>query len=848
MPWAVAVPALWAEKKITISDANNYFIFLDNENFSSFFQNVSQLDSKGIMEQTCALCETELSQYPIFEGELAFCCPGCHAVFNILSTQNRLENYQETSIFQQALRSGLISNPTLLENIRKNRPLVAEHELERLHLEISDMWCPACAEIIRLILLQKKGVHNCVVDYATDLASIEFTPRYIGKEQIYDQIKALGYQPALLGSDIRTVNSNLYLRFAVAAFCALNAMMFAYPLYATYFDHDEQGYGHLFAWLSFASTLPVITYCASPIWKRFLTSLQVGIYGMETLVILGVSAAFGLSVFELIQGRTQVYFDSLTVIITFVLLGKIIESRAKFSAKNSLIRLTRALPRRGRKRYPDGSQSFVPLKEIFPGDQVVAFAGEKIVLDGEVTEGNASCDESLMTGEAIPINKTIGSTVLGGTIVQNGALTFRVTSTSDSSALHKILEMVQQDIGHKSVYSRAADHIIRWFVPLVLLTALGTGMSVLFLGIADDGKTVAATAFIRAISVLLISCPCAIGIAAPLAESHVMNALANLGAIVRNRGCLPHLGQESVFVFDKTGTITEGRFRVLNRFDDLSGIQQSILRGLSSQSTHPIAVAIANAIEAKPTIIERVEEHPGKGLRGYHDNNIFLLGSADFMLLHGIKIGDNLQKIMDCGNPLKESGIFTQVYFSENDRCISCFVLGDKIREGAKEVVSAMAPAKTVLLSGDSESAVAAVAAACGFDAWQARCSPLQKREYIEILRSQGHIVCMLGDGINDAPALTAAQIGISVVSATDISVQVSDLLLTTDRLSIIPKLRKLAKKGHVIVRQNLFWAFFYNAIGLCLASMGLLSPIFAAFAMTASSLMVLFNARRINL
>lgn len=786
---------------------------------------------------TCSLCDNALPSNTIRDADNAFCCHGCHAVFNILSVQNKLSNFRESPIFNQAVRSGLISNPALLEQIRRNRPEVVDYELEKLHLEVGEMWCPACAEIIRLILLQEKGVRNCVVDYATDLASVEFSPRHISRDRIFQLIASLGYRPVTLDSARKSVSFSLYLRFAIASFCSLNIMMFAYPLYATYFDFDDQGVGMLFAWLSLFTALPVVGYSAWPIVRRFFSSVKAGLYGMETLVVIGIVTAFGLSVYNLLEGSTKVYFDSMTVIITFVLLGKIVETKAKFSAKDSLIRLARAVPRRGRKRFSDGLQKFVPAKEIAVGDTLVAFCGEKIVFDGEILEGAGSCDESLMTGEALPVVKESGSSVIAGAILQNGTVAYRVTATAEESMLHRILDMVQQEIGHKSAYVRAADRIISWFVPTVLVIAFATACLCWLLGVIDPGQTVMETALIRAISVLLISCPCAIGIAAPLAEAHVINKLANLGAIIRNRGCLAVLGGETVCVFDKTGTVTEGLFTVLNGLDILTTNHRSILRGLAQQSTHPISTAIARSIIDEAAEVIQVEEFAGKGLKGMHEGMTYLIGSEEFMRNHGIEVLDSRYET---------GGISTKVYFSAKGGCLATLTLGDNVRKEAPSVIKALKPAKTVLLSGDSPHAVEAVAKHCGFDEWKAGCNPLQKKDYIDSLRKQGYVVTMFGDGINDAPALTAANVGVSVVTATDISIQVSDVLLTTDQLSIIPKMRELSKRGQKIVQQNLFWAFSYNVIGIGLAVFGLMSPIFAAFAMVASSLMVLFNAKRV--
>lgn len=757
----------------------------------------------------CCLCEIK-TKSPIIDGERHFCCHGCHAVFNILASRNQLADYKNTPTFQTAVRSGLISNPELLEQIKRNQITLSNHETEKLPLEILEMWCPSCAELIKWVLLHEKGIKNCVVDYTTDLASIEYSPRLISKEKIETIISSLGYSSStLLLEERKAITFQLSLRFIIAAFFSMNIMMFSYPIYAGYFESD--GYDHLFVWISFFSTLPVLFYSAWPILKRFYASLKTGFLGMETLVVIGTTAAFVLSLYNMSIGSTHVYFDSLTAIIAFVLLGKIIEAKAKFSAKESLIQLTRSVPKKGRKKFADGTSLFVTIKEIEIGDTLIAFTGEKIVLDGVVIEGEGTCDESLMTGESIPVLKRCGMNLLAGTIVTHGILTYTVTANADQTALHQILEMVEKDVGQKAIYTRAADPIVKFFVPFFILLAFITWATV---G-GEEG-------ILRAISLLLISCPCAIGIAAPLAESQMLHAFAELGVIVRNRACLSLLGKETIFVFDKTGTITEGKFEVLSGLDTLE--EKSILKGLTSCSNHPIALAIYNAIEEKAIPFDSLEQVIGYGIRGIIKDKIYLFGSSKFL---NVSDGDSSE---------------TTVYFSANNHR---FVLGDKIKEGAKELVLSLP--KTILLSGDGEKTVERVAKACHFTTYKSRVSPLEKRDFIDSLRQKGEIVCMMGDGINDAPALTGAHIGISVVSASDISIQVSDILLTTEKLDVIQKMRSLAIKGRRIINQNLFWAFFYNFIGLGLACAGMLTPLFSTFAMVSSSLIVLFNSLRVK-
>lgn len=771
------------------------------------------------MFSTCSLCGHRLSSHSIVAEPHAFCCHGCKAVYNILETRNQLEDFKEHPIFLRAIQAGLISNPDLLEQVRKEKSSLEQVERERLFLEIQEMWCPSCAEVIKLMLLREKGVYSCAVDYTTDLASIEYIPRYISKEEIIRIISGLGYSPVTLENNPNRNSGGLYLRSIVASFFALNVMMFAYPLYATYFDYDDQGMGQLFAWLSFFGALPVLCYGAWPILRRFYYSFRTGLFGMEALVVLGAGSAFVLSTYELFHGGVKVYFDTMAVIIAFVLLGKVIEAKAKLTAKDAIFRLNRSLPRRGRKRFPDGIEKFVPIKEISKGDFLIVLTGEKIILDGVIEEGEGACDESLINGESIPVYKKAGSLVLGGSILTQGQIAYRVISSENESSLHKIISMVEDDIGHKTQYVRAVDLVIRWFVPMVVLIAsLATAWAWWTTG---DGM-------LTGMSVLLISCPCAIGIAVPLVESYLLNSLACLGVIVRNRGCLAHLGKETAFVFDKTGTVTEGKFKVLSCLDKFSSSDLCILKALSKSSIHPIAAAICRSIDALPVTLEQVQEIPGRGMKGYLNGKIYLLGSKEFFEEEGIRVGC----VESCATTVFFNGIPIH--------------LGDQIRDHVKKVIQTLGPAKTILLSGDSKEAVEAVATACCFTEFYSSATPLHKREYIEKLRNKGEIVCMIGDGINDAPALAAAHIGISVLSATDISIQVSDILLTTPRLEVIQEMRRLGIKGRRIIKQNIFWAFFYNLIGIGLAATGYLTPIFSAFAMVASSLMVILNARRL--
>jgi len=760
---------------------------------------------------TCALCGTE-SKTPINDEDLLFCCHGCRCVYRILETRGNLARYRTDPLFHQAVKSGLITNPGLLETLRRQSE--TKEAPQRLHLEIADLWCPSCAEVIRLILMQEKGIGECVVDYTTDLASIEYFPKEVGKEEILKKIASLGYHPRLLTDAAAAKgHSRLVLRLLIAAFCSLNIMMFSWPVYATFFEADSSGLSPWLPWFAWAFSLPVITFCAWPIFKRFRQGLRAGFLGMEALIAMSVGAAFSLSVWNLMIGDPHIYFDSMSVVVTFLLLGKLLEQKAKFSAKESWLQLTRSLPRRGRKRELDGTTSYIRLKDAQIGDILVTHAGEKVVLDGIVAEGRGAVDESHLTGEAVPIEKGPEDPVTAGAILQSGFLAYRVTATLEGSTLQQMVSMIEHELHRKTRAVHITDTIVQWFVPIVASLSAGT-----FLLTKD---------FSRALSVLLIACPCPIGIAVPLVESRFMQRAAALGALIRNRGCLSWLGKETRFVFDKTGTVTEGKFTVRSGIEALSEEEASVVKAMCRLSSHPVSVAIDGAMTAAAASIGSFSSFQGKGIQAVFNEDLYQLGSPAWIGVYA-EGGED------------ES---TVVFVAKNRRPIAKIHLGDRIRPKLPELIDDLPP--SYLVSGDHPRTVEFVARACRFADFRAGAHPLEKGEFVRQARERGEVVCFVGDGLNDAPAIAGANIGISVKSAADMSIQSSDILLTTDNLRVIQKVRQRAAFARSLSRQNLAWAFGYNSVGVGLAMAGLLTPIFAASAMVVSSLFVILNSQR---
>jgi ATPase, P-type (transporting), HAD superfamily, subfamily IC len=667
---------------------------------------------------------------------------------------------------------------------------VAEQKAEevlRIRFEIEDLFCVYCKEVIEWVLMRTSGILQAVVDYSTDLVIVDYDPRKINPEEIFAKVKRLRYTPKYFEEEKR--EKTLHLRLGVSAFFALNIMMFSYSVFVGLFEEDGN-WGKLFATLSFFCSLPILGYSAIPIFKRGLISASRGFFGMESLVTLGVCSSFILSTLHLMQGSIEVYFDTSAVIVTFVLLGKVIEQRAKFSAKNQMRLLFKSLPKRARV-----NDRFILIKELQEGDLITSLSGEKIVVDGRVEEGEGWLDISLLTGESQPVFVHSGHLIKSGSILIEGSLHY--IRVEQKSTLESIVELVENALLNKQPTKEWLDYLLPFFVPSVCLLALLSP---------------------HPLAVLLISCPCAIGIATPLAESKIIDNLLSIGVVVRNRNALKLLGREKSFVFDKTGTLTTKEFDLTS---DL-GEYRSIVKTLALQSIHPVAKALSKTLQEVPKVVlSSVKEVMGCGIVG---EGRYFLGSPKWL---------NLEK--ECSLAFQESGK-DPVYLH----------LEDHIREEVPSLLASLKGVDLYLYSGDRPHQVELVAKKLGIKHFAGNLSPLEKQQKIEGLKKEA-IVAFVGDGMNDAAAIGAASLSFVPLNGSDLSSQSADFLLTRDDLTLISLSRFIALKGQRILKQNLFWGFFYNLLGIPLAFFGYLNPILATLFMMISSLTVLFNSNRLN-
>jgi len=602
--------------------------------------------------------------------------------------------------------------------------------------------------------------------------------------------------------------------------------------------------------------------------------LRSGTIRMESLVSLGVLAAYFFSVVQAFNGGSHVYFDTASVIVTFVLAGKLIERNAKQKTSRWVTLLHQMVPNKVR-TVSNGQECFVSAKALQPGQLFLVKAGERFPADGTVESGNSHADESLLTGEAAPVAKKPGAAVIAGSVNLDGVLQVQATRTAANSTLAQIIALVEHALSSRSPLERAVDRVSRIFVPSVIALAVAT-LAICFAG----GFTTFPNALMRSISVLVIACPCALGLATPLAITAALGIASRRGILISDARILETLSRVNHILLDKTGTVTEGRFELLAyEFVSRPALVAAsvVVNGQACESTVPAApsaespsgeIMRAFALLAS---IEQYSEHPlGRALVAFARERHITFQAATSIEIHkglGITgIAEGYQVFIGERRLLEKIGIAaaaqyeelarrwesdgnTVVFFGWDGDLQGCLGFGDKLRAHAREILRDLKSRgiSAHLLSGDSVATTKAIAHQLGADDFRAAVLPSEKAGVVREYKAENAVVAMVGDGINDAPALAEADLGIAMGSGTDIAMRAASVVLMDNDLGKIPQILDLAKKTLRIIRQNLFWAFFYNAIGITLAIAGVLSPIFAAVAMLLSSVSVVGNSLRLS-
>ncbi len=803
----------------------------------------------------CDLCGLDAKE-PLKETfgkiEKNFCCLGCQNVFAMLNESGLLASNQDlkaSDLFQQSLALGLVANPNTTTDKAKIT-LPENAPTKEVMFQISGMWCSACAWFVESILQKQTGVIKAEVFFASDLAKIKYYPQLLPLETLKNTLKKVGYQINFFTEESAQDHerTGLLLRLGIATFLWLNIMTLNTTLYVGYFEQISDSFRYFLPYLLMLLTSPVIFYCAQPILSTAFNGLKHRTVRMETLLGLGIIAAYVYSIVQAIRGGSHVYFDTASAIVTLVLLGKYIERSAKIRVSQAIVLLYQMMPKKVR-IWSEGKENFVSIENLKVGDEFIVKAGERIAADGIVVAGHSHTDESLLTGESLPVVKEVGSDVVCGSINKDSVLQISATKVGSDTTLNQIIKLVENSLSNRSALVRAVDHISQVFVPVVIGLSLAT-----FLYASSLGKENLGEALMQAITVLVIACPCALGMATPLAITAAIGKATSQGILVRDSSVLEKAYKLNTVVLDKTGTITKGIFSLVN-FQLIKDLNKEfvseylpLLASIEKASEHPLGRAVVNFAGEKQVasnlFTSEVLVQKGKGIVGAVEGKKVFIGNR--RLLQDLAIDSS--ELQNQAQTWENQGN-TVVFFGLDNQLIGIMAFGDEIKPEAVNLVKELKHQgiKVFLVSGDALATTKAVAEKIEVDSFYAETLPERKAELLKEFQTQGAILAMVGDGINDAPALAQADIGIALGSGTDIAMQAAAVVLMKNSLTEVFSTFELAHKTWRIIKQNLFWAFLYNSLGISLAVLGLLNPLIAAGAMLISSISVIVNSLRLT-
>jgi Cu+-exporting ATPase len=702
---------------------------------------------------------------------------------------------------------------------------------ERLELPIEGMTCAACAVRIEKRLNKLGGV-DASVNYATERAAVSYDPTRVAPGDLVAAVQAAGYR-ARLGGDEADSSGSTRTRLLLSA--ALSVPVLLLAMVAPFqFDYSE--------WVSLALASPVVLWAGWPFHRSAWANLRHRAATMDTLISVGTLAAWCWSLVALVSGEGELYLEVAAVVTTFVLAGRYFEARAKTRAGAAL----RALLHLGAKEVSrlgsDAREERIPISELRVGDRFVVRPGEKVATDGVVEEGVSAVDNSLLTGESVPVEVQPGDEVFGATINAGGRLVVRAVSVGADTALAQIARLVTAAQSGKAPVQRLADRISGVFVPVVIVLAVATAVFWLARGSG------ASFAFAAAVAVLIIACPCALGLATPTALLVGTGRGAQLGILIKGPQVLESTRQVDTIVLDKTGTVTAGRMQLLEVVPARGVDRAEALRLVGAReaaSEHPVGRAIAAAAGEGLPAPESFRSREGLGVEGIVGGRSIIAGRPSLLAEWGIALPDELAAAQERA----EREGRTAIVAGWSGQARALFVVADALKPTSREAVRRLRELglHPILLTGDNERTARAVAAEVGIEDVIAEVLPAGKAAVVRRLRDEGRVVAMVGDGVNDAPALAEADLGLAIGSGTDVAIEASDLTLVSGDLRAAGDAIRLSRRTLATIKGNLFWAFAYNVAALPLAAAGLLNPLIAGGAMAFSSVFVVSNSLRLR-
>lgn len=814
------------------------------------------------MAESCFHCGLPVPPQAPFNADIegtdrSFCCLGCQSVCQAIYAAG-LEGF-----YQRTPEGTLLSPPPEppkdlniydIEEVQEEFIDIkdSEHdEVRTIHLLVEGIHCAACVWLIERSLQPIAGVLKANVNLSGKRLHLEWDNDHIQLSDILRKLSAIGYaavpfDPEAAEGQIKKQNRSMLFRMAFSGFTMMNLLWISIALYS---GADKGEFREMFHLVGFALATPTLFYAGWPFLKGAFTGLRSLHLGMDLPIAIGATVTWGYSTFITFSQSTQgeVYFDTVVNFIFVILVGRYLEAISKRHAVAATQRLMDLQPRVAT-TLQNGEEKIVPIRTVKAGEIIVVKPGSKIPADGVITDGESRIDESMLSGESNPVTKKVESNVSAGTMNLLNPILIEVTGTLKDTALGRIIRLVEEAQASKAPIQCTADRIVPWFVAATLFLAASAFSYWMF--IAGAGIEMA---LMTSIAVLIITCPCAFGLATPMAIAVASGQGARHGILVKNGAVLETLSSINHFVFDKTGTLTEGKMRLVS-IERATEIDEQLLltliASIEQRSEHPIAHAIVKEAESRNIVLQNqtltnVEYHSGHGISGEVNGQQIAIGQLQWLESLGIKPADTL---IQHANKLEENAT-TPIHVAIDNQHVALLGITDALRTDAREMIDNLKHEQimTTLLSGDRKRVADAVANQLGGMDVIAEVRPEEKHQAIKALQQQEHQVAMVGDGINDAPALIQANVGIAVGSGTDVSIESADIVLMDDELNKIHQAAALSRRTLKTIRQNIGISILYNIIMVPLAVTGFITPLIAAISMPISSLLVIGNAARIR-
>lgn len=719
------------------------------------------------------------------------------------------------------------------------------------------MTCASCASSAESIVTHQEGVVSASVNYATGNLIVEFLPNVTNAKKLRKAVQGVGYD-LLIEEESKQQESLDAIhekKFKELKNRTVWAIILSLPVVVIGMFFMDMPYANEIMW---AFSTPVVLWLGRDFFVNAWKQTKHRKANMDTLVALSTGIAYVFSVFNMLFAdfwhqrglHAHVYFEAAAVIIAFILLGKLLEEKAKVNTSYAIKKLMGLQPKTVTVIQVDGTEKQKPIEEVIEGNVILVKPGEKIAVDGMVISGNSYVDESMLSGEPLPVLKNENEKVFAGTINQKGSFQFKAVKVGKETMLAQIIKMVQDAQCSKAPVQKLVDKIAGIFVPVVMGIALLTFIVWTVFG----GDNAIVQGLLAAVTVLVIACPCALGLATPTAIMVGVGKGAEQGILIKDAESLELAKKVNAIILDKTGTITQGRPQVTDiQWLNNDNSTKDILLSIEKQSEHPLAEAVVKYLqEVKPTTISNFDSITGKGAKANYNNETYFVGNKKLLFENNIIIPEQLQQQADDWSKLSK----TVIWFSDSKQALSVIAVSDKIKETSEQAIKELQNMgiDLYMLTGDNEATAKAIAEQTGIKHYKAEVLPQHKADFVKELQEQGKIVAMVGDGINDSTALATADVSIAMGKGSDIAMDVAKMTIISSDLNKIPKAIKLSKQTVATIKQNLFWAFIYNLIGIPIAA-GilypingfLLNPMIAGAAMAMSSVSVVSNSLRLK-